>query len=145
MKRGTRFLLTALLIFAALVTLVVWWRPVAHRSVVLTDVAHPVSLGVHAPLVHSYGGLFVIVEGHLDGDAELDITSNHGRDQRRMLLHGTAIEAAEGGAEEWGEDLQVSYHPGTAKTGQLYIAIYCGEGLTREDNERSKRILSHRR
>jgi len=82
----------------------------------------------------------VIVEGHLDGDASLEIISNHGRDRQELALHGPQVAIATGGAEAWVDDLQVKYHANAAKTGQLYVSLYCGKNLTPEDEARVNQI-----
>ena len=78
--------------------------------------------------------MFVLVEGQLDGDAVLHVTTNRGRDHREIPLHGPQVSFITGGAEDWVDDLEVQYRPTTAKTGQLYVALYCGTGFTPDDH-----------
>jgi hypothetical protein len=117
-----------------------------HTSFVVTDVSKPFSASVPKSIWPKLdGALFVIVEGHLDGDAAIDITPNHGRDKREIILHGAQIAIVEGSAEEWVDDLQIQYHPGTAKNGELYFGLYCGASFSKEDWARYLRIESQKR
>lgn len=112
-----------------------------HQTLSVTDVSKPLTASVRAPIgPFRAGTLLVIVEGHLDGEAALTVVSNHGRDLRETALHGPAIAVVVGGTEEWVDDLQVNYRPGTAKSGQLSLSLYCGKNLTPEDRVRFQRI-----
>jgi hypothetical protein len=142
-NRATAILLSCLVLIIGSVAFVRW--PQGHKSVFVTDLSRPFTVAVSSPTwLSGSGALFVIVEGQCDGDAVLDIISNHGRDRRQLLLHGPQISTIIGGAEEWVEDLEVQYRPGTAKTGQLYVALYCGDGFTPTDFERFYRISRKR-
>jgi hypothetical protein len=138
-SRATIILLGALLLISGCVAFVLW--PRGHRSLVVTEVSQPFSAAVFSPIRPlGSGGLFVLVEGRLDGDAVLEVTSNQGRDRREVPLHGPQISFVIGGTEDWVDDLQVQYRPTTAKTGQLYVALYCGTDFTPDDRERYSRI-----
>ncbi len=116
-------------------------RESGHRSLVVTDVSKPFSASVDARGFGLLSGAcYVIVEGQLDGDAVLEITTNHGRDQRALLLRGPQIARLSGGPEERAGDVQVHYLPTSAKQGRLYVALYCGAPFTPADAERSARI-----
>lgn len=67
------------------------------------------------------------MDGQLDGDATLQIDSNHGRDRRTEVLSGTIQGKTIGGAEEWVDDLVVQFNPGTARQGHLTILMACGK------------------
>lgn len=130
---------SVLLLLGGCVAYVLW--PRGHRSFVISDVSQPVSASVSSPLLpFGGGGLYVIVEGQLDGDAVLQVISSRGRDRREISLRGPQISFVEGSAEAWTGDLQVQYRPTTAQAGQLYVALYCGTGFTSEDYERYVRI-----
>ena len=59
---------------------------------------------------------------------------------RALLLRGPKIARLSGGPGEWAGDVQVHYHPTSAKTGRLYVALYCGADFTPEDAVRYSRI-----
>jgi hypothetical protein len=112
-----------------------------HRSMVVSEVSKPFSVSAESRAFGFLNGAcYVIVEGDLDGDAVLEITTNRGRDQRRLLLRGPQVARISGGPEEWVGDVQVHYLPTSAKTGRLYVALYCGAAFTPEDSERYSRI-----
>lgn len=64
-----------------------------YRSTHVTDLSHPFSISVKAPVNHTYGGVFIIVEGSLDGSARLKICAL-GRD---IALEGPGVAVAVGG------------------------------------------------
>ncbi|MEN3940577.1 hypothetical protein WJU23_04725 [Prosthecobacter sp. SYSU 5D2] len=76
----------------------------------------------------------VIFKGHLDGDATLDIVSNQGRDRHQIRLKPGEVMGSYGGAEDWTDDIQVRYTPGTARSGHLYLSVYSGRILSQEDS-----------
>ena len=117
-----------------------FWSRDSHQTFTVTDVSRPFTASVHSPHFALAGGLYVIVEGHLDSDAMLEIISNHGRDRKEIDLRSPQVAFATGGGEEWVDDLQVMYRPNTAKTGQLYVSLYCGKNLTPDDRVRFNRI-----
>jgi len=97
---------------------------------VVSDVTRPAECSIKAPVIlFRSGALFVTVEGQLDGDARLDITSNNGLDKRTEPLSGKISKRTIGGAEEWVDDLVVRYVPGSAKQGNLKIQMVCGKNL----------------
>ena len=143
MSRGATIFLVLVLLFVAGLAYLFW--PRGHRSAINSDASREFSVSVRAPVRPlGSGALYVLVEGQLDGDAALEVVSNHGRDRREVSLHGRDVSLVTGGAEDWVDDLEVHYHPGTAKTGQLYIALYCGTGFTPEDWARYSRISRKR-
>lgn len=73
----------------------------------------------------------MLATGHLDGDATLQIVSNHGRDQRMETLSGDFEEKRFGEPEAWVTDLNVRFLPGTARSGEVTLALYCGRNLPR--------------
>lgn len=142
-SRGTTIWLVLVLLIAIGVAYVLW--PRGHKSVTISDVSREFSASVRAPVrPFGSGALYVIVEGRLDGDAALEVISNRGRDRREVSLRGPEVSFITGGAEDWVDDLKVHYRPGTAKTGQLYVALYCGTGFTSEDSARYSRISQKR-
>ena len=117
-----------------------FWSRDSHQTFTVTDVSRPFVASVHSPHFALHGALYVIVEGHLDGDASLKLISNHGRDRQEIALHSPQVAIATGGAEEWVDDLQIEYHASAAKTGQLYVSLYCGKNLAPDDEARFNRI-----
>ena len=99
-------------------------------DLMISDVTQPIQKTVKAPIVpFRNGALFVVVNGQLDGNATLKITSNHGRDHRTEVLSGIILNKTIGGAEEWVDDLVVRFEPGSAKKGQVRIQMACGKNL----------------
>lgn len=97
---------------------------------VVSDVTRPAECSIKAPMSPlRNGALFVTVEGQLDGDARLDITSNNGLDKRTESLSGKISKRTIGGAEDWASDLVVRYVPGSAKKGNVKIQMVCGKNL----------------
>src|SRR2546421_418318 len=122
-----------------------WWTHRGHDSRHLSDLSRAFTLSVRAPWMGLEGGaMYVLVEGRLDGDAVVKVRSNYGRDYRELHLHPPAVAEILGGAEEWVRNASVEYQPGSAKAGDLYIAIYCGAGFSKEDWERFRRINAQR-
>jgi hypothetical protein len=139
MSRATIIYLSAFGLIVGCVAFVLW--PRGYRSWVITEVSQPFSVSVSAPIRPlGSGELFVIVEGQLDGEAILEVTSNRGRDRREIPLRGPQVFITTGSHEEWVDDLQVQYRPSTAKAGQLYVSLYCGTSFTPQDRERHFRI-----
>ena len=135
--------LALLLLVAGVLGFLLW--PRGHKSVMVSDVSRPFSASVRAPVrPFGSGAVYVLVEGRLDGDATLEIVSNRGRDRREVALRAPDVSIISGGAEDWVDDLQIHYRPDTAKTGQLYIALYCGTRFTPEDAARYNRISRSR-
>ena len=142
-SRGTIIFLALLLLGVGVLGVVLW--PRGHKSITVRDVSRPFSASVHAPVrPFGSGAVYVLVEGRLDGDAALEVVSNRGRDRREVALRAPNVSVICGGAEDWVDDLQVHYRPDTAKTGQLYIALYCGTGFTPDDAARYNRISRSR-
>jgi hypothetical protein len=103
-------------------------------ELVISDVTQPTQKTIKAPIApFRNGALFVIVDGQLDGNATLQITSNYGRDHRMEGLSGTVQSKTIGGAEEWSDDLIVQFIPGTAKQGHIRILMACGKNVKRTD------------
>ena len=108
-----------------------WSR--GHGIFVVSDVTRAVQKTIKVPIMpFRNGALFVVVDGQLDGNATLQITSNHGRDHRTEVLSGTVQNKTIGGAEEWVDDLVVSFVPGTAKQGYVRIQMACGKNLKKD-------------
>jgi hypothetical protein len=133
------FTVLFLVLLCSLGVFFVWPRR-GHQALTVTNISKPFVVSVHSPRFALHGGLYVIVEGHLDSDASLEIISNHGRGRQEIALHSPQIAIATGGGEEWVDDLQVEYHPNAAKAGQLYVSIYCGKNLTPDDATRFNQI-----
>ena len=137
-----------LIVFVLVLVVLVgfWWTHRGYDSRRFTDLSRPFSLSVSAPPFSPLrpGSLFVLVEGRLDGDAVLQVYSNHGRDYREIHLRAPSVADFTGGPEEWVDDLRVDYQPGSAKAGDLYIAVYCGARFTEADWERFRRISATR-
>jgi len=107
-----------------------WSR--GHGIIVVSDVTRAVQQTIKAPIMpFRNGALFVAVDGQLDGDATLQITSNRGRDHRTEVLSGTIQNKTIGGAEEWVDDIVVRFEPGSAKQGHVRIQMACGKNLKR--------------
>jgi hypothetical protein len=142
-SRATTIFLSALLLISGCIAFVL--LPRGHQSLVITDVSHPFLASVTSPIRPlGSGALFVFIEGQLDGDAVLEVTSNRGRDRREFPLRGPQVSFITGGAEDWVDDLQIQYRPTTAKAGQLYVALYCGAGFTPDDLKRYSRLSRNR-
>jgi hypothetical protein len=96
----------------------------------VSDVTQPIQKTVKAPLMpFRNGAMFVAVDGQLDGNARLLISSNHGRDHRMEILSGTIHGKIIGSSEEWVDDLVVRFEPGSAKQGHVRIRMACGKNL----------------
>lgn len=97
--------LSALLLVGGCMAFVLW--PRGHQSFVITDVSQPFSASVTSP-IRPLGSvaLFVFIEGQLDGDAVLEVTSNGGRDQRAFPLRGPQVSFITGGADFTPDDLK---------------------------------------
>ena len=142
-SRATIIFLSALLLVGGCIAFVLW--PRGHQSLVVIDVTQPFSASVTAPIRPlGSGALFVFIEGQLDGDAVLEVSSNRGRDRREFPLRGPQVAFIAGGAEAWVDDLQINYRPTTAKASQLYVALYCGARFTPDDLKRYSRLSSNR-
>ncbi len=103
-----------------------------HGQFLVSDVTQSMQQTVKAPFMpFRNGALFVTVDGQLDGDATLQIVSNHGRDRRTETLSGTIQDKTIGGPEEWVDDLVVQFEPGSAKQGHLTILMACGKNPKR--------------
>lgn len=115
------------LICVAVVTVVAIHRSRGHGELVVLDVIQPIEKGIKAPFMpFRNGALFVTVQGELDGDATLQIVSNHGRDRRTEVLSGSIRTKNIGDAEEWVDDLVVRFEPGSAKHGHVRMLMACG-------------------
>jgi hypothetical protein len=125
-------------IFIVLIVLgVVAWLANAssqsHASIKLTQVDQVCNLAAYSPPFQLDGNMRVIYQGHLDGDATLDVVSNRGRDRHQIRVKPGEVMGNYGGAEDWVDDIQVRYTPGTARSGHLYLSVYCGKKPSRED------------
>ena len=88
----------------------IWHRSQGCTVFEVRDVTKPAEFRVKAPVMpFRNGALFVRAEGHLTGNATLDIISNHGRDRRTGELAGNFGSKEYGGPEDWVDDLSVQY------------------------------------
>ena len=130
MKRKT---LGALILLACTGVIVVWHLSQGHTAKTTSDVTQPFELRTTAPVgPFRTGASYVIATGYMDGDATLEITSNNGRDRRTETLSGNFKRRQFGGPEEWVKDLSVRYVPGTARHGEIKLALYCGQNMPRD-------------
>ena len=123
-------LIILVMLVCAAIAGIQWSR--GHGQFLVSDVTQPMQKEIKAPFMpFRNGALFVTVDGQLNGDATLQIVSNHGRDRRTEVLSGTIQNKIIGGAEEWVDDLVVRFEPGSAKQGHLTIVMTCGKNRKR--------------
>lgn len=128
-----RKILSALILLACTGAAVIWLLSQGHTAKTTSDVTQPFELQTSAPVgPFRTGALYVIATGHMDGDATLQITSNDGRDHRTETLSGNFERQQFGGPEEWVKDLSVRFVPGTARHGEVTLALYCGRNMPRD-------------
>jgi hypothetical protein len=125
-----RLLLPLFLLIAATAGLYLWHSSRGHAIVIIDNVTRPVEHSIKSPLKpFCNGAVYVQVDGYLNGDATLQIISNHGRDSRTELISGQLLKKRFGGPEEWADDLLVRYLPGTATTGHIALTLACGRNI----------------
>lgn len=120
----------ALVVIALCATVFIWHKSRGCAVFEVRDVTKAAEFRVKAPVMpFRNGALFVRAEGHLNGNATLNILSNKGRDHRTGQLADNFGSKQYGGPEDWVDDLLVQYSPGTATEGQITLTLACGRNL----------------
>lgn len=125
------------IIVAASLCFLAWAaRPSSRRTLTVTDFSVPTEVSVRAPIrPFGSGAMFVLYEGTIGADGKIEVTSNKGRDTHLIQLNAGQTHGVYGGAEEWVDDLSVTFIPSFPASGSLKIGIYCGSGFSDDDQK----------
>jgi hypothetical protein len=115
--------------------------PASNRTVTITDFSAPTEISVRAPIrPFGSGAMFVMYEGTIASDAKIEVTSNRRRDMHTIELQKGQVNGIYGGAEEWVDDLSISFLPSFPAAGEIKIGLYCGSGFPEADREWYNRL-----
>ena len=84
--------------------------------------------------------MFVLYEGTIGSDAKIEVTSNTRRDKHTIELQEGQVTGIYGGAEEWVDDLSITFLPSSSTGGEIKIGRYCGPGFPDADREWYNRL-----
>lgn len=130
----------AILIGVCLLVLLAF--PQSEKRITITDFSFPVEANVRAPIrPFGTGALYVMYEGNLASDAEIEVRSNHGRDAHTIKLTPGSVQGVYGGPEMWVDDLSIRFVSSAATSGNLRIGLYCGASFSAEDGAWHQRLM----
>ncbi len=122
----TTALLIGLAAFAVGVGLVLFFGPKGRADLRITAVSQGAMASTQAPwgMFWSRDNTYVIVRGELDGTARLHVFWD--QSHTTTELGPGKIYIKQGGADQRCKTLKVTFEPGSAKSGELNIALLCG-------------------